>query len=97
MVSDRWLGSAKGNYFLDATGPSLERHVQQWVLAYGATLDYFLEDSWAFEVGATFGQAHNPDTYRRVESFTVGINYQISGLLNAPGLFAPMRPAPPAR
>ena len=40
-------------------------------------------------------QSHS-SSFSRQESLSLGISYQVSGLLNAPGLFQPMRLAPPA-
>jgi hypothetical protein len=97
LVTDRWFATAKLNHNLTAPGSGLDRHADQWRIVYGASLSYFLEDSWALQVSAIQTQDHDPVGYNRQESFAIGLTYQLAGFLNAPGLFEPMRLSPPAR
>ena len=97
LVTDRWLGSTFFNHGASAPGQGWDRTVDQWFVDYGASVSYFFEDSWAFVLGGQARQDHRPGDFRRQETFSLGISYQISGLLNAPGLFAPMGLTAPAR
>jgi len=95
LVSDRWYAAAQFVHNLTAPGSGWDRHADLWNLSYGASVSYFLEDSWALSLSAGQVQSH-ASSFSRQESLSLGISYQVSGLLNAPGLFQPMRLAPPA-
>jgi hypothetical protein len=97
IVTDRWLGTGFFNHSASAPGEGWDRTVERWNIEYGASVSYFFEDSWAFTLGAQQQQTHAPDNFLRHEFFSLGVTYQVSGLLNAPGVFEPMRLTPPAR
>jgi hypothetical protein len=95
LVSDRWYATAQFAHGLTAPGSGWDRHADRWSLNYGASVSYFLEDSWAISLFAGQNQSHAPGGFSRQETLTLGISYQVSGLLNAAGLFQPMRLTPP--
>jgi len=95
LVTDRWYAATKVAH--DLSAPHVEGHwlADLWTVNCSASLSYFLEDSWALQLGALHQQS-NASGYDRSESFSLGVTYQFAGFLNAPGLFAPMRLSPPA-
>lgn len=96
LVSDRWYASVRFDQQSTAPGSGWDRHVEQWAVNSAASLSYFIEDSWALQLSASQQQFHDAAAYTRRETFSLGVTYQLSGLLNAPGRFEPMRLAPPA-
>lgn len=96
LVSDRWYANARFIHRLEAVDRGAGRAVSMWQVTYGASVYYFLEDSWALQLGMSQDQSHFSPAYQRQENISLGISYVFSGLLNAPGLFAPMRLSPPS-
>ena len=96
LVADRWLANAKFTHDLTAPGSGLDRAASFWNVTYGASVSYFLEDSWALQLAAVQRQDHDSSRFHRDESFTLGVTYQFAGFLNAPGLFQSMQLTPPA-
>jgi len=96
LVADRWYADATFDHELTAPGSGWDRRAERWHVTCGASLSYFLEDAWALQLGASQVQDHGPGAYLRHETFSLGVSYQFAGFLNAPGLFAAMRLAPPA-
>ena len=97
MVSDRWALLTDGSWSLSAPGHGWDRHVDQWSVNAAASLNYFFEDAWAFQIGANHEQGVRPlSGYTRVDAFSIGVTFQFAGFLNAPGLFQPMRLSPPS-
>jgi hypothetical protein len=96
-IADRWQWV--GNISHDATAPRIDgdRKVDQWHLNLAASLNYFFEDAWAFQLGYQHQQNHSPFDFTRFDTYTLGVSYQFAGWLNAPAVFAPMRLTPPAR
>ena len=96
-VSDRWLATGRVTHELMWEGPRGDRSPGPWTVRYGADLSYFLEDRWALTLSALEIQQHEDDRFSRSGSYSVGISYVISGLFEAPGLTAQMRPIPGGR
>jgi hypothetical protein len=98
QVADRWFITTGLLHSLAAPGHGLERRPQRWSVTGDASLNYFFEDAWAFQLGYVQRQDRYPDDfYARQDTFQLGVTWQFSGRLNAPGLFEPMRLTPPAR
>jgi len=97
LIADRWFANATLNHELSAEHFNVDRAVDSWEVRCGASLSYFLEDSWALQLGMAEDQLHTSIAYQRQDTFSIGISYVFTGLLAAPGLFEPMRLTPPAR
>lgn len=97
VVTDRWLATARINHTIFWEGEGFERAPGTWFLQYGADLSYFLEDRWAITLTAVESQGRSSFGFDRQGSYSLGLNYVISGLFDAPGLTATMRPIPGGR
>ena len=96
QVADRWFITGGLHHVLTAPGHGLDRRVNQWRINGDASVNYFFEDAWAFQLGYTHQQMKTPSAYSRQDGYTLGVTFQFAGWLYAPGLFAPMRLSPPA-
>jgi hypothetical protein len=97
QVADRWFITAGFLHNLIAPGHGLERRPQRWSVTGDASVNYFFEDAWAFQLGYTQRQdRYDSDLYTRQDTFQLGVTWQFSGRLTAPGLFEPMRLSPPS-
>jgi len=96
LVADRWFATAAIQHGLTAPGHGTERRPQTWSVDYGASVNYFLEDAWAFGLRWA-GHQESKFGFERRDSFSLGVTYQFAGWLTAPAVFAPMRLSPPAR
>jgi hypothetical protein len=97
VVSDRWLATARLDHYVLWGGSGLERAPDTWNFQYGADLSYFLEDRWALTVSGVENQNHSDFGHGRSGSYSLGVSYVFSGLFEAPGLTAAMRPIPGGR
>ena len=97
VVTDRWLSTGWFRHTIFWDGQGLERSPGNWNVQYGADLSYFLEDRWALTLSVVGAQVHNPAWFDRSGYVSLGLNYVISGLFDAPGLTAAMRPIPGGR
>jgi hypothetical protein len=97
QVADRWFITSGLRHFLTAPGHGLDRRAEQWSVTGDASVNYFFEDAWAFQLGYAHQQNNDSGTYSRQDACTLGVTFQFAGWLNAPGLFEPMRLTPPAR
>ena len=97
VVSDRWLATARIRHSLQWDGEGFERAPELWIVEYGADLSYFLEDRWALTVTGGERQSHSDFGHYRTGRYSVGISYVFSGLFEAPGITAAMRPIPGGR
>jgi len=94
LVADRWFATAGVQQSLEATKHEDGRKPQPWSVDYGASVNYFLEDAWAFRLGWS-GHQENTFQYSHRDAITLGVTYQFAGWLSAPAVFAPMRLTPP--
>ena len=94
-IADRWQWNGSLSHDATAPGQGGARKVDHWTLGAATSLAYFFEDSWAFQIGYQHQQDHASTTFRRNDTYTLGVTYQFAGWLTAPGLFAPMRLTPP--
>lgn len=97
IVTDRWLVTGSIDHRASWTGDGHDQSVEDWSFRAAATLSYFLEDSWAISLSAGEGQHHTRTAFDRGGDVFLGITRVISGLFDAPGLVAAMRPIPGGR
>lgn len=97
VVSDRWLATALFHHEMMWEGDGLERAPGVWRVDYGADLSYFLEDRWAITLSGVESQYHYDQGHSRQGNYSLGVSYVFSGLFEAPGLTAAMRPIPGGR
>jgi len=96
-IADRWQWNGILRHDASAPGQPGDRKVDHWTFNAVTSLNYFFEDSWAFQVGYQHQQAHTSWNFYRTDTYTLGVSYQFAGWLDAPGLFAPMRLQPPSQ
>ena len=94
LVSDRWVATTTFAHSAQAAGHRAERRVNPWQTSFAASLNYFLEDDWSLGASWQMDQQHQGSFYNRREAFSLGVTYQLAGLLNAAGLIQPMRLSP---
>jgi hypothetical protein len=97
VVSDRWLATASFVHLMLWDGEGWERAPRAWAIQYGADLSYFLEDQWAITLSAREYQDHFDTGFIRAGDYSLGITRVITGLFEAPGITAAMRPIPGGR
>ena len=97
IVTDRWLVTGTFFHGVSWAGEGFDRPVQDWSFQARATLTYFLEDSWAVSLGMIHDQFHSGTDFDREGRAMLGVSWVISGLFEAPGLTAVMRPVPGGR
>lgn len=96
-ISDRWRASSNWTHSVFSRDRSGSRKVGSWVLNHLAEVQYQLEDAWSLGASWTHAQEHGKQTFRRSDSFSLGVSYQFSGHFVAPGLVEPMQLTPPER
>jgi len=96
-IADRWQWNASLSHVATSPGQGRARKVERWTLDTTWSLNYFFEDSWVFQAGYENLQDHSSTSFRRNDTYLLGVTYQFAGWLAAPGLFEPMRLTPPAR
>ncbi len=99
LVADRWLANAKVEQQAYAEGRSSPRP-RQWLVTYGASLGYFLEDRWLVSLETVAQQNRDEGFfgapfYGRRHIYRLGITHRVWGVLEAPGIIPIQRLSPP--
>ena len=94
FVEERWLAAASGSYFRHyQTGDPGRRSFDQWIVEYGATLTYFVQDHLTATLQVTETQWRPGfESFLRQGQVSLGLSYAFWRGFDAPGLTDPVRP-----
>jgi hypothetical protein len=92
LVADRWYVDASVSQSRTAPRRGLPA---SWNVAYGASIGYYLEDSWSVNVscqGAQWRDAGGSPDYQHAAGISFGVSYRVLGSLDAAGMGVHERP-----